>query len=174
MDCVCPRLRKNVAGGTQGTYDSTPPRPGLTSGASWAPQVPRALCPRRLLRRGRAQVTLIISSLSGVRPDQVPLAGRHLGAIAQLEERLVCIQKARGSSPLSSTGQQLVDGIRGRLGARRHGVPARGRSGLAGANRNARRRVLGTASAARPHVRTQWLSAIASAICRTLACQIPA
>ena len=29
---------------------------------------------------------------------------RHLGAIAQLEERLVCIQKARGSSPLSSTG----------------------------------------------------------------------
>src|SRR5882724_7950489 len=33
---------------------------------------------------------------------------RHLGAIAQLEERLVCIQKARGSSPLSSTGQRLV------------------------------------------------------------------
>src|ERR1700744_1556258 len=28
------------------------------------------------------------------------------GAIAQLEERLVCIQKARGSSPLSSTGQR--------------------------------------------------------------------
>jgi hypothetical protein len=36
------------------------------------------------------------------------LGGRHLGAIAQLEERLVCIQKARGSSPLSSTGQRLV------------------------------------------------------------------
>jgi hypothetical protein len=34
------------------------------------------------------------------------LGGRHLGAIAQLEERLVCIQKARGSSPLSSTGQR--------------------------------------------------------------------
>ena len=34
------------------------------------------------------------------------LGGRHLGAIAQLEERLVCIQKARGSSPLSSTGQK--------------------------------------------------------------------
>jgi hypothetical protein len=41
-----------------------------------------------------------------MRPDRVPLAGRHLGAIAQLEERLVCIQKARGSSPLSSTGQR--------------------------------------------------------------------
>ena len=36
------------------------------------------------------------------------LGGRHLGAIAQLEERLVCIQKARGSSPLSSTGQRPV------------------------------------------------------------------
>src|SRR5580693_7897216 len=34
------------------------------------------------------------------------LGGRYLGAIAQLEERLVCIQKARGSSPLSSTGQR--------------------------------------------------------------------
>src|SRR5580658_4186667 len=34
------------------------------------------------------------------------LGGRHLGAIAQLEERLVCIQKARGSSPLSSTDQR--------------------------------------------------------------------
>src|ERR1700721_2560685 len=34
------------------------------------------------------------------------LGERHLGAIAQLEERLVCIQKARGSSPLSSTGQR--------------------------------------------------------------------
>ena len=34
------------------------------------------------------------------------MGARHLGAIAQLEERLVCIQKARGSSPLSSTGQR--------------------------------------------------------------------
>src|SRR5256884_911081 len=31
---------------------------------------------------------------------------KAFGAIAQLEERLVCIQKARGSSPLSSTGQR--------------------------------------------------------------------
>src|SRR5690348_421391 len=112
MDCVCPRLRKNVARGTQGAYDSPRQDPGLTSGASWAPQVPRALCPRRLLRRSRAQVTLAASSLSGKQPDQVPLAGRHLGAIAQLEERLVCIQKARGSSPLSSTGQPLLGILR--------------------------------------------------------------
>jgi hypothetical protein len=34
------------------------------------------------------------------------LVRKASGAIAQLEERLVCIQKARGSSPLSSTGQR--------------------------------------------------------------------
>ena len=44
------------------------------------------------------------------------LGGRHLGAIAQLEERLVCIQKARGSSPLSSTGQKLVVILEARRG----------------------------------------------------------
>ena len=37
----------------------------------------------------------------------------------------------------------------GNSGARGHGVPTRGRSGLACASRNARRRVLGKASAAR-------------------------
>ena len=39
------------------------------------------------------------------------MAEGHLGAIAQLEERLVCIQKARGSSPLSSTGQRTTETI---------------------------------------------------------------
>jgi hypothetical protein len=42
-----------------------------------------------------------------VQPARTGYPGRKVsGAIAQLEERLVCIQKARGSSPLSSTGQR--------------------------------------------------------------------
>ena len=56
----------------------------------------RHFCPN-----GRWRVLLAWLSQRG--RQRVPLAGRHLGAIAQLEERLVCIQKARGSSPLSST-----------------------------------------------------------------------
>ena len=47
------------------------------------------------------------SSWPGMRsnPVRTGYPGRKAsGAIAQLEERLVCIQKARGSSPLSSTG----------------------------------------------------------------------
>ena len=45
-------------------------------------------------------------SSSRLMPGPSNLGGRYLGAIAQLEERLVCIQKARGSSPLSSTAQR--------------------------------------------------------------------
>src|SRR5580704_16587966 len=63
--------------------------------------------PRRPPPVPAAEISAWPSSLPGTRSNQCAagnLGGRHLGAIAQLEERLVCIQKARGSSPLSSTG----------------------------------------------------------------------
>ena len=58
----------------------------------------KPLADRRLSRL--PQINAQASSLPGTRSNRcAPGTLENLGAIAQMEERLVCIQKARGSSP---------------------------------------------------------------------------